>query len=238
MAAEDPIKAQFDILRKRARQAATTATQQEREGLQRRFASIGQVGSGAQIRAEAQAADRAAKRLGQAEETVSLAELGERQRQKEIGEARAFARGEREASQMFGAEQAGLQRRFAAEQAGLGREFARGERMGSQDFAKGERMGSQDFAFRAEEARRIAQESQFGRAQAFAKRQLDTAIEQFDREFVRDSATIEFNKRMAEDAANKGMFDDFSNIMEQNPRYRVLKPIAERVINKVGGWFG
>ena len=168
MAAEDPVKAQFDILRKRAKQAATTATQQEREGLSRRFASINQVGSGAQIRSEAQAFERGAKRQQEAEETIGLAELGERQRQKELTESRGFARGEREASQLFGAEQAGLQRRFASLEAGKGREFARGERRGAQEFAggqagiqrrfasteagkgrefaRGERVGSQEFA--------------------------------------------------------------------------------------------
>lgn len=124
MAADDPIAKQFELLRKRARQSAVQAGQAESEGLKRRFAQIGQVGSGAQIRAEAQAAERGAKRLARAEEAVGLAELGERQRQKEIGEAREFSRGERRAGQEFAARQAGIGRGFAAEQARVGRGFA------------------------------------------------------------------------------------------------------------------
>lgn len=259
MAAEDPIKSQFEILRKRARQAAQTATQQEREGLQRRFAAIGQVGSGAQIRAEAQAAERGAKRLAQAEETVGLAELGERQRQQEIAQQRAFATGEREAGQRFAAEQAGIQRQFAAQQAAQGRGFATGEREAGQrfaaeqaglsraqqsqlleaqqKFARGERLSSQDYA--ALEAQRgrefaggereaaqqfAAKQAELGRtftgqqadlARAIQERALglqqasfNEGIRRFDLEFARDSDTIEFNKRMAEQAASQTLLDD------------------------------
>ncbi len=159
MAADDPIAKQFEILRKRARQQAVQAGQREAEGLKRRFAQIGQVGSGAQIRAEAQAAERGARRLAQAEEAVGLAELRERQRQKEIGEQRAFARGEREAGQRFAAEQAGLGRRFAAEQAGIGRGFQKELAEAQRKFARGERLTAQEFgALQAERGREFARQ--------------------------------------------------------------------------------
>ena len=244
MAAEDPVKAQFDILRKRAKQAATTATQQEREGLSRRFASINQVGSGAQIRSEAQAFERGAKRQQEAEETIGLAELGERQRQKELGESREFARGERQASQLFGAEQAGLQRRFASLEAGKGRQFATGERRGSQafaggqagiqrrfasteagkgrEFASGERRGSQDFARGEREGAQEFNQGQFETSADLQRRasilqesafienknRFQESIRQFDLEFIRDSDTIDFNKRMSEAEANSTFWDD------------------------------
>ncbi len=182
MAADDPLKERFEILRKRARQAATTAAQQEQEGLKRRFAQLGQVGSGAQIRAEAQAAERAAKRLGQVEETVGLAELAERQRLKETSEAREFARAEREAGQRFAAEQAGVGRRFAAEQAGIGRtfqaeqagigrEFAGRQAELQRRFQRGERLGSQDFARLEAQAGRQFSQQERQAAQDFASAQ-------------------------------------------------------------------
>lgn len=197
MAADDPLKERFEILRRRARQAATGATQREQEGLRRRFAQLGQVGAGAQIRAEAQAAERGAKRLQQAEETVGLAELGERQRIKEAQEAREFARGEREAGQSFAAEQAGVGRTFAAEQAGIGREFAAteagkqrtfmtGEREAVQlfqsgeaelqrKFITGERISAQDFAkAEARLGRRFSKEERLA-AQKFADKQAKAA---------------------------------------------------------------
>lgn len=237
MAADDPLKERFEILRRRARQAAASESQREAEGLKRRFAQIGQVGSGAQIRAEAQASKRGAERLARAEETVGLAELAERQRAKEVAEAREFARGERQASQTF-----------AAQQAALGREFARGERLGSQTFAAGqadlqrkfqtgERISSQDWQRLENEAGRTFSKEERIAAQNFANRQgaisraftagqnalaralqregldlqrdaFDEGVRQFDKEFARDTDTIEFNKKMAEETLNRTLFDD------------------------------
>lgn len=237
MAAEDPTKERFEILRRRAQQAARQATQQEAEGLKRRFAQIGQVGSGAQIRAEAQAAERGAQRLARAEETVGLAELAERQRQRELGEAREFARGEREAGQRFAAEQAGVGREFAAEQARQAREFGAGQAELQRKFVTGERLGAQDFArLEAATGRAFSREERqsaqrFADAQAALSRSFtgeqnqlmrnlqqagldlqrqsfDENTRRFDLEFARDSDTIAFNKRMALDNASKGLLDD------------------------------
>ncbi len=58
MAVQDPVSQRFEVLKKQARQQARTQAQTEQEGLRRRFAQIGQVGSGAQIRAEAQAQEK------------------------------------------------------------------------------------------------------------------------------------------------------------------------------------
>jgi hypothetical protein len=171
MAADDPTKERFEILRKRAQQAARTQTQQEKEGLQRRFAQIGQVGSGAQIRSEAQAAERGAKRLQRAEETVGLAELAERQRRAEIAEGREFQRGEREAGQRFAGEQAGLGREFSAEQAGLGRQFAAQQAGLQRQFATGEREAGQRFAGEQTGIGRVFQQEQREAAQKFAGEQ-------------------------------------------------------------------
>jgi hypothetical protein len=237
MAADDPTKQRFEILRKRAQQAAKTQTQQEREGLQRRFAQIGQVGSGAQIRAEAQAAERGAKRLQRAEESIGLAELGERQRLKELGEARQFQRGEREASQAFAGRQAGLGREFAAEQARLGRQLSETETGRQRAFAGEQARLGREFAGEqagvgrvfAQEQRRETQK--FGRgerieAQQFAENQarltrllqeraadfrqtaFDESIRQADRQFNQDASVTEFNKKMAENTASQTLLSD------------------------------
>ena len=252
MAADDPLKERFEILRRRARQAATSASQQEAEGLKRRFAQIGQVGSGAQIRAEAQASKRGAERLARAEETVGLAELAERQRQKEIAETREFARGERQESQTFAAQQAALARQFArgerlgsqtfaAGQADLQRKFQTGERLSSQDwqrleneagrtFSQEERIAAQNFANRQAAVARVFTAGQNALARALQKEGLtlqrdafNEGVRQFDKEFARDTDTIEFNKDMAEQTLNRtifddlglgGIFDGFGNIFE------------------------
>ena len=226
MATQDPISQQFEILRKRAKQAANTATQQEREGLQRRFAALGQVGSGAQIRAESQAYQRGAERLQKAEESVGLAELSERQRRQDISEQRNFQTAERLAGQKFSSEQAGLQRQFAQQLQEAQRKYATGERLSSQEFAAlqaskgreyatGERLGSQEFASQEANLGREYQTQQSALARAiqekalvFQQKSFDEGIRQFDLEFGRDSATIDFNKRMAELNSSKTLLDD------------------------------
>jgi hypothetical protein len=216
----DLIKQQFDVLRKKARQAATSQTQQEKEGLQRRFAQLGRVGSGTQIRLESQAAERGAKRLGEAEESVGLAELGERRRVKELGEAREFAVGEREASQRFGAEQAGLGRQFAsgealkgrefgAEQAGIGRQFASGEALKGREFgaeqaglgrtfAAAEASKGRSFAGQEAAKGRDLQTSQFGKSIALQEKALNTQAAQADRQFEEDVTVRKFNSIIAQ----------------------------------------
>lgn len=230
MAIQDPTAEQFAILRKRAKQAAETSTQQEKEGLARRFAALGQVGSGAQIRAESQAAERGAERLAKAEETVGIAELAERQRQKDIAEQRAFASSERQAGQKFAAEQAALGRQyttqerlsgqdfasgqaklgreFASGEAKLGREFASGEALKGREYATGERLSSQDFASQQAQAARLFQKGESDLTRAFQERAYAEDIRRYDQEFIRDSDTLAFNRKMAEDAANSNFLTD------------------------------
>lgn len=237
MAGNDPLKEQFDILRKRAKQGAATATQAEQEGLQRRFAQIGQVGSGSQIRAEAQASERGAQRLAQAEETVGLAELGEKQRLKETDEARKFATSERLGSQEFGANQADIQRKygtserlgsqaFGSEQADIQRKFMQGERLSAQDFAsleaeagrkfsQEERIAAQDFADEQGKITRQFQEVENTLNRALQQAGLDFQVTAFnentrqvDRQFEEDVRVTNINAAMADRESKKSLLDD------------------------------
>ena len=117
----------FDILRSQAKQQQGAATQAQKDALKRRFAQLGQTTSGAAIKAEQLAEREGQKQLGQRIGQIDIAEQSEQQRQKEIKEGREFARGEREASQAFGAEQAKLARQFQTGERKAGQEFAAGQ---------------------------------------------------------------------------------------------------------------
>jgi hypothetical protein len=148
---------EFDILKRRQRQRAEQRQQAGQQGLKRQFARIGGLSSGSFIK-QSQLARQQGEEQSQAErESIQLAEIAERRRQREIGEAREFSRGEREAQQAFGAEQAKLGRQFATQerlgsqefgagQAELGRGFAGTQAERQREFARGERIASQAFA--------------------------------------------------------------------------------------------
>jgi hypothetical protein len=124
---------QFEILRRRAKREANVQTQQGQEALKRRFASIGQLNSGAAIKQQQIARQQGAERAERAAQTVDLAEAQENQRRKELIEGRQFQSGESQKQ----------------------REFLTGERIGGQEFATGERIGGQEFVSgEADKARR------------------------------------------------------------------------------------
>lgn len=100
MAAEDRY-AQFGVARERVKQAGNQDAQAQADALRRRFASIGNLGSGASIKAEQQATEGAQARAAQAVEQVDSAEQAERARVKDVEEARAYQTQEREATQQY-----------------------------------------------------------------------------------------------------------------------------------------
>lgn len=201
---KDETTAQFDLLRKRAKQEATKATQQEQEGLQRRFASLGQGSSGAAIRSQSLAESRGAERLQQAQEGIGFQEAAERQRQGEIAKQREFQTSEREAGQQFALGAQKGQQEFGAQQAELARQYATGERKAGQEFAIGERQAGQTFATEQNQLSRALQQAGLD-LQTEAQ---NTQIAQFEREFNRDSNTIAFNQKMAESASKSNFLDD------------------------------
>ncbi len=126
---------QFALARKRAQQQANVASQTQKGALERRFATLGSLDSGARLKMEAQVDEQTNRQLSDANEGINAQEMQEQQRQREIAEGRKFATSEREGSQSF-----------AAGEATKGRDFATSERVGGQNFAQGERKDSQLFA--------------------------------------------------------------------------------------------
>lgn len=156
MATNDAISQRYEMLKRQQRQQSNQQVQQETEALKRRFASLGALGSGAQIKTEQLARQQAAKYLSEGEANLGIAESYERQQQQELEKQRAFQTSERLGTQQFTAEQAGLGRQFTtSERLGgqdwksaqdeLARRFTTSERLGTQQFTTGERVGKQQF---------------------------------------------------------------------------------------------
>jgi len=133
----DP-SARFQRLRQRAKQEQGAQTQAQQEALQRRFAALGQQGSGADIKTQMLAEEAGQKQLGRVQEGIMSAEEEDILRRQEIEKQRQFQASEAEKGRQFAAEQAeiarqagieqlGVQQEFAAEQAKLGRDFQSSE---------------------------------------------------------------------------------------------------------------
>ena len=116
---------EYDVLRKQAQQRTAKQTQTGGEAIQRRFAQLGAVGSGAQLRQEEKLRQQVAEEGEQAQQQVALAESGEIQRRKEIQDqfteaekGRAFAGTEAEKARAFQGQEAALTRAQQGEQFG------------------------------------------------------------------------------------------------------------------------
>lgn len=137
--------AEFEKLRQRAKMEAQANAQQAGEAMQRRFARQGMLGSGAAIKQEALAQERALGEGIKSAENIGLAEQQEEQRRAEIEGAKTFQQQEAEKQRGFitserGAQelfQKGLmteqqafqkeQNKFASEEAEKQRAFASGQ---------------------------------------------------------------------------------------------------------------
>lgn len=85
---------EFELLRQKAMQRARKEGQRATEALQRRFAALGGLQTGAAIKAQ-QVAQQEAQRIGEERlGDIDIAEAAERQRRKEITEGREFQAGE------------------------------------------------------------------------------------------------------------------------------------------------
>lgn len=113
----------FGILRKRAKREAQAGTEQQKEALSRRFASLGMASSGEAIKQEQLAEQRGQAARRRATEAIDVAELGEKAQREAEERGRTFAREERVGAQQFAAGEALKGREFSAEQAGINRLF-------------------------------------------------------------------------------------------------------------------
>jgi hypothetical protein len=147
---------QFDLARKRAQQQANVSSQTAKGALERRFAALGGLDSGARIKLENQIDQQTAQQLSDVNEGINAQEQQEAQRQREIQQGREYQTKERESSQLFSAGESQKGREFmtserlggqsfASGEADKGRAFTTSERLGTQTFQTGERLGSQTF---------------------------------------------------------------------------------------------
>ena len=114
----------YQKMRQRVQQDVDASKQQMGEAIKRKFASMGNLNSGAQMKIEQKANAAADVQARAATEGVDFAEQQERARQADITQAQGYQTSEREAAQ----------------------KFASGERIGQQDFQRG--MFDRDMTFK------------------------------------------------------------------------------------------
>ena len=221
----DP-NARFERQRTLAKQESNAQAQEAKGAMQRRFAAMGRLNSGAAVKNEQQINQQSNEALQKRLQAVQDAEDTEGLRRQEIDEARKFQSSEREASQSF-----------ASREAGLGREFSRGERLGSQDFAAmqadlqrkygtSEREASQVFAKGQQEAgfkfanwqgqiARSHDASQNDANRAIQREAMTEQTRQFNKQFGLQFDQYKLDKLISEfnmNKANAGSNDWFSRI--------------------------
>jgi len=145
MANGNALQRRFQLEEQRLRQRESQRADEQKKALKRQFASLGALGSGAQIKVGQQAEQAAASRLESGLQGLQSQRLG-------VEEQREAEQRQRD----FASEQARLGRELTSEQARLGREFQSSERSAAQDFASEqarlgreftstERLGAQEF---------------------------------------------------------------------------------------------
>jgi hypothetical protein len=122
----DALKRKYDILRQKASQQGQAAEQEQVGALQRRFASLGNLSSGAAIKQEQLVKEQAAKQREEAVQNVDVAQAGEEAQQEQLRQQQEFAKAEREAGQGFAAAQAKEAQGFSAGEAEKQRGFQQG----------------------------------------------------------------------------------------------------------------
>lgn len=144
---QDPFK-EFDVAKQRARSQARQLGQEQVGAIGRRFASLGGGPTGARIKQEQLARERA---FGLGQQAVGQLNLQEQQQRLQVGEAqrqrdfaarqqglqRDLATSEAQRQREFAGGQAELQRGFAGEQSELQREFASREAGRQRQFQQG-----------------------------------------------------------------------------------------------------
>lgn len=241
----DRINRRFDYLRQQTQQDANKNQQLAMENLERQAASRGRLGSGAFQKLRSQAGDQLADQRNKALEGVESQRDVALGQQEELQAQRDFSRGEREASQKFGAEQALLQRQHAS-----------GERAAAQRFASGERLAGQRFTAQQNAIQQAFKEKVFSTQtdqwlQQFEQAKKQWMIEQSgyfnvdeygqpikdkDGNIVGgrtlDSQISDFNKEMAKRQADQNDRGFMEQLMGDTPfsgQYQKAKKLANNV---------
>lgn len=135
----------FDYQRKRVEQGANAAGQQQQEALQRRFAAMGNLNSGASIKAQQQTAQEVQKQKDTALEGIGAQEAQYNQAKQEAQTQREFAAQEAEKQRGFAGGESEKERAFRSSQADIDRafqdkvfQFDKSNKLAQLDLAKGQ----------------------------------------------------------------------------------------------------
>lgn len=209
-------------------------TEQEKEALRRRFATIGGLGSGASIKAEQSAEREGARRLATGMSAITQQELGDKQRLEEIDQgqkfqtsermgSQGFQTGERLGSQLFSTGEREAGQKFVSGENKIGREFQTSERMGAQGFQSGEADKQRGFMTKEREAGQAFTTSERTGAQAFSQGEKlrVEALEKLKIEITQ--AELELNKKIS--AANLDLSKKTADIQEKQAKGGILTSI-------------
>ena len=229
---------QYALARRRIKGESQASQQTTKDALARRFASLGNLNSGARIKIEQKAQDQSEGQLNNALEGVDAAEQAELARRREVQLGREFqtserlgsekfASGERLGSEKFASgERLGAQD-FAALQAKLGRDFTTSEREAIQRYSTSERLGSQDFA---------GTEARYGRDFAADQGKIERLFAEAESKKGRDFQGSNFNKdRQLAYEQLKSANEQFNQTFKEEMRVNDANiKFAERVLSQKG----
>lgn len=188
---------QFAVQRQRAQQDANVQSQQSSDALNRRFASLGNLNSGAQIKIQNQQQGQINKQLADTNQGIDASEATENERKAEITQGQQFQTSERVGSQTFAAQQA------AQAQGQQQSQFA--QTFGLQSEAQKSQEAYQNKTFNQTKsdnaANRALATSQFNQTLNFNKGNASTAQSQADRNYDLEREAQTFNEGIAKDAA-------------------------------------
>lgn len=220
--------AQFDVARKRAQEQSGVNLQARKDAMARRFASLGNLDSGARIKQEELAANEEGKILQAANEGIDAQQQAELGRRKEVIQGQEFQAGEGQKGRDFAAQQAAIQRAygtgerlgsqdFAGQQASLQRAYGTSERESGQTFASGERAGSQDFQAGEMQKNRDVQEAQFEKTFGLSTKQFGESLKQFNKTFGEEVRVNDANIGLANKMLDKkGVLDKLADQLSLN----------------------
>jgi len=177
----------YQLAREDVSTQARGQTEQEKEALKRRFASIGGLNSGASIKAEQSAEREGARRLATGMSAITQQELGDQQRLEEIGDQRKYQTSERLGSQEFTTGENKIGREFITTERVAGQDFTSGENKLGREFITGERVAGQTFST----SERVA-------AQTFTSAEQEKITKLQERGIVISEQEMELNKKISE----------------------------------------
>lgn len=221
---------QFDLARKRAKDQSDVDLQARKDALQRRFASLGNLDSGAQLKQEELAVNDASSNLTNANEGINAQQQAEIGRRKEVIQGQNFQTSEREAGQNFVSGEATKQR-----------DYGTSERLASEKYGTSERVSGQDFASSEANKQRDTQIDQFNKTYGLSNDQFKEAQKQFSKTFAEEQRVNDANIRFAESVlGQKGTLDTLiSNPLDFAKKYTATGKIygtVQDVAKKIVPW--